>query len=75
MNLKLENSVKTIKEGYRNFDLKSFTEEERQLIENIVDAIWQKVAPEGGEFLDLAFGEENVGEIESGVISNKIIKQ
>lgn len=29
MNLKLENSVKTIKEGYRNFDLKSFTEEER----------------------------------------------
>lgn len=52
MNLKLENSVKTIKEGYRNFDLKSFTEEERQLIENIVDAIWTEAVPEEGEFLD-----------------------
>lgn len=52
----LENSVEIFEEGYRNFDLKSLTEEERQLIENIVDAIWQEVAPkpvaEGGELLD-----------------------
>ena len=33
MNLKLKNSVKTIKEGYRNFDLKLLTEEERTWLE------------------------------------------
>lgn len=53
MNLRFFNSVPEkqleIKEGYRNFDL---TEEERQLIENIVDAIWQEVASEGEELLD-----------------------
>lgn len=50
------NQLKIFEEGYRNFDLKSLTEEERQLIENIVDAIWVKVVPkpivEGGELLD-----------------------
>lgn len=50
------NQLKIFEEGYRNFDLKSLTEEERQLIENIVDAIWVEVVPkpivEGGELLD-----------------------
>ena len=47
---------KTTKEGQEIFDLKSLTEEERQLIENIVDAIWTEAVPkpiaEEGEFLD-----------------------
>lgn len=50
------NQLKIFEEGYRNFDLKSLTEEERQLIENIVDAIWTEAVPkpiaEEGEFLD-----------------------
>lgn len=56
MNLKLENSVKTIKEGYRNFDLKSFTEEEERFIKNMVDVLLVEIGPkpvvEGGELLD-----------------------
>lgn len=56
MNLKLENSVKTIKEGYRNFDLKSLTEEEERFIKNMVDVLLVEIGPkpvaEGGELLD-----------------------
>ena len=51
-----KNQMETFEEGYRNFDLKPLTEEERQLIENIVDAVWTEVVPrpivEGGELLD-----------------------
>lgn len=44
-------------EGYRNFNLKSLTEEEERFIKKLVDKVLAEVAPKpivtgGGEFLD-----------------------
>ena len=45
-----------IEEGYRNFDLKSLTEEEERFIKNMIDVLLAEIGPkpvaEGGELLD-----------------------
>lgn len=55
------NQLKIFEEGYRNFDLKSLTEEEERFIKNMIDVLLVEIGPkpvvEGGELLDFRRGQ------------------
>lgn len=53
--------MEIFEEGYRNFDLKSLTEEEERFIKNMIDVLLVEIGPkpvaEGGELLDFRRGQ------------------